>query len=125
MGRIAMSGVGQSKYARKTILPAMRVIAIRLDAETENAMKGVRGINWSEVLRRRIREVSRQHIRKNKINAVLVSEELSRRPAGGYDSTRAIRDWRDRRPGVRRAESRITADAESIAKSRRNRHLVP
>lgn len=102
-GRIAKNGVGQSIYARKTILLVMRVITIRLDAETENAMKGVRGINWSEVLRRRIRDVSRRHSRQNKVKALLASQELSRKPAKGFDSTKVIRSWRARRHVAMRA----------------------
>jgi len=81
----------------------MRVITIRLDEETENAMKTVKGVNWSEVLRRRIREVSRRHSRQNKVKALLASQELSRKPAKGYDSTKTIRRWRDRKHGAVRA----------------------
>ncbi len=88
---------------RNTILLVMRVITIRLDEETENAMKTVSGVNWSEVLRRRIREVSRRHSRQNKVKALLASQELSRKPAKGFDSAKTIRKWRDRRHGAMRA----------------------
>ncbi len=81
----------------------MRVITIRLDAETENAMKKVKGVNWSEVLRRRIKEVSRRHSRQNKVKALLASQELTRKPAKGFDSTKAIRSWRERKHGAVRS----------------------
>ncbi len=77
----------------------MSVMTIRLDEETREAMKRVRGINWSEVLRRRIREVVQQDLRENKVKALLMSQGLSRKPSKGYDSTKVIRFWRDGRYG--------------------------
>ncbi|MFQ5838337.1 MAG: hypothetical protein ACE5HJ_06090 [Thermoplasmata archaeon] len=77
----------------------MPVMTIRLDEETREAMRRVRGVNWSQVLRQKIREVVQQRLRENKVKALLMAQELSREPAEGYDSTEVIRFWRDRRYG--------------------------
>jgi hypothetical protein len=54
-------------------------------------------VNWSEVLRQRIREVVRQHLRQNRVKALLMTQELSRKAPEGYDSTETIRFWREHR----------------------------
>lgn len=77
----------------------MAVFTIRLDDETREAMKHLRDVNWSEILRQRIREVLERRRRENKVKALLAMQELSRRPPEGYDSTRVIRFWRDHRYG--------------------------
>ncbi len=66
-------------------------------------MKRVQGVNWSEVVRQRIREVVQQQARENKVKALLISQELSRKPPEGYDGTKVIRFWRDRRYGPMRS----------------------
>jgi len=80
----------------------MRVITIRLDEETQDAMKNVKGVNWSEVLRRRIRDVARQRSRANKVKALLAAQSLSKKAPKGFDSTKVIRNWRDKRYGAPR-----------------------
>lgn len=60
-------------------------------------MKRVRDVNWSEVIREKIREVLERRRRENKVKALLAMQELSREPPEGYDSTRVIRYWRDHR----------------------------
>ncbi len=77
----------------------MPVITIRVDEDTRNAMLRVRGVNWSEVVREAIRERTSRELRENKVRALLTFEELSRKPGKGFDSTRVIRYWRDRRYG--------------------------
>ena len=91
-----------SIFTRKSIMHVMRVITIRLDEETEKAMQKVKGVNWSEVLRWRIQEVAKMRSRHNKVKALLAAQELSRRPAKGFDSTREVRKWRDQRHGSMR-----------------------
>jgi len=76
-------------------------MTIRLDPETKEAMRRTKGVNWSEALRQRIREIAEKHSRENKVKALLMSQKLSRKPAKGYDSTKTIRFWRDRRYGPR------------------------
>jgi len=76
-------------------------MTIWLDPETKEAMRRTKGVNWSEALRQRIREIAEKHSRENKVKALLMSQKLSRKPAKGYDSTKTIRFWRDRRYGPR------------------------
>ena len=80
----------------------MSVITVRVDAETRKAMRRHRDINWSEVIRQRIRETLVRRSRRNKLKAVLIAEELSRKPPEGYDSTKVIRYWREQLYGPRR-----------------------
>jgi len=94
---------GEPIYTHKLILLVMRVITVRLDEETEKAMQRVRGVNWSVVVRQRIREVAKRHSRQNKVKALLAAQGLSRKPAKGFDSTKVIRTWRDRRHGALRS----------------------
>ncbi len=101
--RDCRQALGESIYTHKLILLVMRVITVRLDAETEKAMQRVRGVNWSVVVRQRIREVARRHSRQNKVKALLAAQGLSRKPAKGFDSTKVIRTWRDRRHGALRS----------------------
>jgi len=88
-----------SIYTRSPIMHVMRVITVRLDEETQTAMQKVKGVNWSEVLRWKIREVAKSRSRHNKVKALLAAQELSRPPAKGFDSSRTIRKWRDQRHG--------------------------
>ncbi|MCK4367087.1 MAG: hypothetical protein KAW84_03985 [Thermoplasmata archaeon] len=69
----------------------MPMLTIRLDPETREAMRRTKGVNWSEALRQRIREIAEEHSRENKVKALLMSQKLSRKPAKGFDSTTTIR----------------------------------
>ncbi len=80
----------------------MPVITVRVDSETRDAMRRVHGVNWSEVLRQRIRDVVKERTRSNKVKALLANQELYRKAPKGYDSTKVIRKWRDTRYGPRR-----------------------
>ena len=53
-------------------------------------------INWSAVLRERIREEVDGTAGRDLARAVLFTERL-RRPVEGWDSTDELRHWRDRR----------------------------
>lgn len=80
----------------------MPVITVRIDEATHDAMQRHREINWSEVIRDRIGEVLDRRSRRNKLKALMIAEELSRKPPAGYDSTKTIRYWRDQRYGPNR-----------------------
>ena len=77
----------------------MPVITVRIDEATREAMQRHREINWSQAIRDRIREVLDAGVRRNKLKALLIAKELSRKPPAGYDSTKTIRYWRDHRYG--------------------------
>ncbi len=77
----------------------MPVITIRVDEETRNAMRRFADLNWSEVLRKKIREVVDGRVRENRVQALLMNQELFRKAPKGHDSTKVIRTWRNRRYG--------------------------
>ena len=80
----------------------MPVITVRVDPETRDSMRRVKGVNWSEVVRQAIREEAERRMSENRIRALLTFQELSRKPPKGFDSTTVIRYWRDRRYGSMR-----------------------
>ena len=55
------------------------------------------GVNWSAYLREVISQRVKQESERNVAEAVLLNERLRRKAPKGWDSTRVIRDWRNRR----------------------------
>jgi len=55
-------------------------------------------VNWSAVVREAIRQRLEWGHEKDVVEAVLINEKLRRKAPEGWDSTRVIRAWRDRRP---------------------------
>jgi len=77
------------------------VVSFRIDKELKERMDRLRHINWSEVVRRAIREVvalEEAKLRRKDVvrlrRAALRSEELSRR-VEGWSSVEEIRRWRE------------------------------
>ena len=54
-------------------------------------------VNWSAYLRDAISERLKWETERNVAEAVLLNEKLRRKAPKGWDSTRAVREWRDRR----------------------------
>ncbi|MEM3440002.1 MAG: hypothetical protein QXG32_03680 [Candidatus Bathyarchaeia archaeon] len=63
-------------------MSSIAVITVRIDEETKRMMDGI-DINWSEVIRRAIRERIEEERRRNLAKAVLINEELRRAGEGG------------------------------------------
>jgi hypothetical protein len=80
----------------------MPLVTLRVDDTTKSRMDRLEGINWSEILREKIREVIDRETRRNRIQAVRTMDRLRRKPAPGWDSTAFIRQTRDSRYGPRR-----------------------
>lgn len=55
------------------------------------------GVNWSAYLREVISQRVKQESERNVAEAVLLNEKLRRKAPKGWDSTKVIREWRDRR----------------------------
>lgn len=72
-------------------------ISVRVDERMKKEMERLTQVNWSEVIRIAIRERLEQEKQKNLAKAVLVNEKIRKKAPRGYDSTRIIREWRDRR----------------------------
>ncbi len=81
----------------------MAIVTVRVDPETKARMARMQHVNWSAVIRERIHEVVTGGAGKNPVKALLATQRLSRKPARGFDSSKAIRSWRERRYGPRRA----------------------
>ncbi|MFX1286597.1 MAG: hypothetical protein ACFFB5_23370 [Promethearchaeota archaeon] len=75
----------------------MANISVRVDARMKKEMERLKQVNWSEVIRVAIKERLDQEKQKNLAKAVLINEKIRRKAPSGYDSTKIIREWRDRR----------------------------
>ena len=81
----------------------MATITVRVDDELKRKMDELKDVNWSEVIREKIREVieeeERRRSRKKDFSRIarasLKAEELSS-IFGGKNSEETIREWRDR-----------------------------
>lgn len=81
----------------------MDVVSIRIDDETRKKMRSLSHVNWSEIIRKAIKEkVLEEEIEKRRLDpaslaaAARVTDEL-RRPSPGWSSVEEIRRWRDLR----------------------------
>jgi Arc/MetJ-type ribon-helix-helix transcriptional regulator len=72
-------------------------ISVRVDERMKKEMERLTEVNWSEVIRIAIKERLDQEKHKNLAKAVLINEKIRKTAPSGYDSTRIIREWRDRR----------------------------
>ncbi|HKZ48185.1 MAG TPA: hypothetical protein VJ397_05270 [Thermoplasmata archaeon] len=79
----------------------MPLITVRVDDETKKAMASLPDVNWSEIIRHTIVGHVENRKRQNRVEALLIMERISARVKvpKGYDSTKIIRYWRDRRYG--------------------------
>ena len=55
------------------------------------------GVNWSAYLREVISQRIRQEGERNLAEALVLNERLRRDAPKGWDSTRVVREWRERR----------------------------
>ena len=55
-------------------------------------------VNWSAVVREAIRRKLEWEHERDVVEAVLINEKLRRKAPEGWDSTKVIRAWRNRRP---------------------------
>lgn len=54
-------------------------------------------VNWSAVLREAIKRKLEWEHERDVVEAVLINEKLRRKAPEGWDSTKVIRNWRNRR----------------------------
>ena len=75
----------------------MVIISVRVDERMKKEMERLSEVNWSEVIRIAIKERLDQEKQKNLAKAVLINEKIRKKAPNGYDSTRIIREWRERK----------------------------
>jgi hypothetical protein len=76
----------------------MPLITVRVDDATKRDMDRV-PINWSEAIREAISRIIVERQVRNRIRAVQLTDRIRMKAPPGFDSTRIIREWRDRRYG--------------------------
>jgi hypothetical protein len=68
-----------------------------VDEELLKKMRKLPHINWSEVVRKVLRERAEREKIRDLVQAVTITERLRREAKRGWDSTKVIREWRERR----------------------------
>jgi len=72
----------------------MSTITVKIDQDLREAMRKLRYVNWSEVVREAIRRRVKEERSRNLAEAVLLNERLRRKAPEGWNSAKAIREWR-------------------------------
>jgi len=82
----------------------MKVVSIKVDDKTKEMMESFPDINWSDVIRRRIRERldTEERLRRGidtgrAMKAALRMDEIRKRMSGRWNGAREVRKWRDLR----------------------------
>lgn len=75
----------------------MTAISVRIDDELKKKMEAHPDINWSGVIRAAIKKRADQEKNKNLVLAITITERLRRKPKSGWNSTKVIREWREKR----------------------------
>lgn len=81
----------------------MEVVSVKVDSDTKERMRRLSHVNWSETIRRAIEDtIEEEEMKERNVDPKDVREardiaDSIRRPSKGWDSTREIRAWRDRR----------------------------
>jgi len=81
----------------------MEVVSVKVDSETKQRMRRLSRVNWSETIRRAIEktieeeELRERNVKPRDVRKARLMADSIRRPSKGWDSTREIRKWRDRR----------------------------
>ena len=69
----------------------MSLISFRVPKELKRRMEELKHINWSEILRRAIKETLEREKSRSLAKAVLINERIRKKAPKGWDSTKAIR----------------------------------
>jgi hypothetical protein len=72
----------------------MSIVTVRVDKKMKRRMSEKRDVNWSDVVRKAIAKKIDGEDERNLAVAVLLNEKNVMTPDSGYDSTKAIREWR-------------------------------
>jgi Arc/MetJ-type ribon-helix-helix transcriptional regulator len=71
--------------------------SISLPEELKEEMDAASNVNWSAFLREAISNRLKYETERNIAEALLLNEKLRRKASRGWDSTKVIRYWRDKR----------------------------
>ena len=88
---------------RLSITKMMEVVSVKVDSDTKQRMRRLSRVNWSETIRRAIEktieeeELRERNVKPRDVRKARLMADSIRRPSKGWDSTREIRKWRDRR----------------------------
>ena len=76
----------------------MPLITVRVDEDTKGRMDSV-PINWSDAIRQAIARILEEETTRNRVRAAQLNDRIRVTVPQGFDSTKLIREWRDRRYG--------------------------
>ena len=75
----------------------MPVVTVRVDDKLKRETERLTHINWSEVIRTVMEQKIEAEGERNLAEAVLLNERLRKKAPEGWDSTRVIKGWRQKR----------------------------
>ena len=75
----------------------MPLVTVRVDEKLKREMEKRTHINWSEVIRNTVEDKIKEEGGRNLAEAVLLNERLRKKAPEGWDSTKVIKLWRQRR----------------------------
>ncbi len=78
----------------------MPLVTVRVDEGLKRRMDGL-PINWSEEIRKAIVQILAEKSLRDRIRAAQLTDRIRVKAPKGFDSTRIVREWRDRRYGPR------------------------
>lgn len=73
------------------------MVSVRVDEKLKQEMEKLKSINWSEVIRDTVEHKIKEEGGRNLAEAVLLNERLRKKAPEGWDSTRVIKLWRQKR----------------------------
>ncbi|MHA1791118.1 MAG: hypothetical protein ACTSVI_00650 [Promethearchaeota archaeon] len=82
----------------------MGMISVRVDDELKKLMEKIPYINWSEIIRKAIRDKINNEKEHDMAKAVLLNEKIRKKAPKGFNSTVIIRKFRDERLGQKKQE---------------------
>jgi len=77
----------------------MNRISVRIDSELKKKMESYRYLNWSEILRQTIITTIEKEQENNRAKAVLLNEQIRKKPIQKTNCTEIIRKFREERYG--------------------------
>ena len=75
----------------------MANISVRIDSDLKKKMDSLKHLNWSEIIRRAIKQEIQNETKNNKAKAVLLNERVRKIAPENFNSVDIIRKFREER----------------------------
>ncbi|TFG21961.1 MAG: hypothetical protein EU529_11945 [Promethearchaeota archaeon] len=75
----------------------MPTISVRIDLELKKEMDKLKRLNWSEIIRKAIKNEIQNEMEKNLAKAILINEKICKKAPEDFNSVELIRRFREER----------------------------